>query len=160
MATVTRLRALDDADPNTKSLRILLGKVKSNPQVFTRSRYLAMSGASDSHTRERSNREFDENFGAGAGIDPQRVEADLADMASAMVEVTPFVNRRVAHLDPNWQEVQITYRPIYEAVKVFGRIVEKYTFLFKGYGTPLNFGHLIQFDVRRILQPHWRQPSH
>jgi hypothetical protein len=153
VATSARLRALADPDTNTKSLRTLLDKVRRHPEVFTRERYVAMAGSNDSPTRERSNREFDEHFGAGAAVEPARVERDIAALDAAMEKVRPFVDKRIAHLDPGWTEMRLQYGPIYEALDVLDDLMRKYVLLFRGnYGSG-QFGALTQFDARMIFEP-------
>ena len=153
VATAARLRALGDPDPETKSLRCLLDRVKRHPNVFTRDRYIALTGASDPYTRERANKEFSENFGTGSAIDPKRVEAEIASMDAALTAVKPFVDKRIAHLDAKWREIQLKFGPVYEALDVLGNLVKKYTPLFTGHPSLATFGMLIQFDVRQIFEP-------
>jgi hypothetical protein len=152
VATAARLRALGDPDPDTKSLRCLLDKVKRHPEVFTRERYVALTGASDPYTMERANREFSENFGVGSAIDPERVEADIASMDAAVAAVKPYVDKRIAHLDPKWREIRLQFGAVYAALDVLRDLVKKDTLLFTGQFPPGHFGVLVQFDVRKILE--------
>ena len=153
VATAARLRALGDPDPETKSLRCLLDKMERHPEVFTRERYVALTRASDPYTKERANREFSENFGTGSAIDPEHVEMDIASMDAAMAAVKPYVDKRIAHLDPRWRGIQLQFGAVYAALDVLRDLVKKYTLLFTGQFPPGHFGALVQFDVRKIFEP-------
>jgi len=153
VATAARLRALGDPDAATKSLRCLLDKLRRHPEVFTRERYLRLAGASDSHTTARANKEFDEYFGKGASIDVTRVGADIVAIDAAMETVKPFVDKRIAHLDPRWKEMTLNFGPLYAALDVYGDIVKKHTLIFTGEFSSAHFGSLVHFDARRIFDP-------
>jgi hypothetical protein len=158
VAIPTRIRALGDTRHKTKSLRRLLGKVEGHPEVFTRERYVKLSSAGDPYTRERASREFTARFGPGEAIDPAGVHADIAALDLAVAEVKKFVDKRIAHLDPKWSEMSLTFAPVYAALDVVGDLVKKYSPLFTGQFPSLHFGELRQFEARQIFEPSLKNP--
>lgn len=116
---VIGVRRQVDPDKRSISFARLLAEIRDNPQVLSRSRFVALYKSNPS----RGHRDFDGFAGQGnAHVDPAKVDDDLDQLKQQTQNLKKYANRRVAHFDhralktpPTFQELDECLIPRREA---------------------------------------------
>lgn len=150
------VRRVVDKKSGTNSLIRLLFLIKGNPQVLSRERYTTLfTGTGFEGDEVYINQDFDKLVGKGKNhLMPENVQNDIDVISSKYAKLKSYVDKRIAHVDRNPDEVIPTIYNLNECIKVLEQIANKYYTIIhaSSYGslTPT-----LQYDWEKVLRIPW-----
>ena len=125
------LRRQIDKDERSISLRRLLEQIKDQPEVLSRTRYVALWD--DPVVRKRfADEAFDRFAGSGKPhIDPAMVEEDCSQLVKMIDGVKGYVDKRVAHYDREGPTTVPTFADLNECLDFVEDLLIKYLAVFR-----------------------------
>lgn len=112
--TMMMLRRLADHDDRNVSLWRILDGIRRDPMCVARVDYVAHDG--DDVGSAEADANFTAQFGAGAFVDPARVEQYQARLETDLAAVTAYVNENVAHRSTKRRVQNVPTRDLSKAV--------------------------------------------
>ena len=152
------LRRQIDKDERTISLRRLLEKIKDQPEVLSRERYVALWD--DPVLRKRfADGQFNEFTGPGKPhIDPAMVEEDVSQLVKKIESVKGYVDKRIAHYDRQGPTTLPTYADLNECLDFVEVLLRKYLNVFRAEMRP-RILPVWQYDWKQIFRHPWIPPA-
>jgi hypothetical protein len=134
--TAVRLRRLSDVDKRSASLGRLLIELEQRAGELTRRRYLACwrhamlsSGMWETFHRDQASNAFDRFAGPGGlAVDAQRIRQDREALRDAIGPVKLFVDKRIAHHNPD-RDPALSYQELSGVIDLVAGLWKKYSLL-------------------------------
>jgi len=134
--TAVRLRRLSDEDKRSASLGRLLIELGESAPELTRRRYLACwrhsthsSGMWEAFHRHQASDAFD-RFAepGGLAVDAERIRKDRDALRDAIAPVKLFVDKRIAHHNPD-HDPALSYQELSDVIDLVAGLWKKYSLL-------------------------------
>jgi hypothetical protein len=151
-SVVMAIRRQVKVQKDSVSLAGLLTELAANPELVTRSEFVALYGSTGIFNMGES--DFSKFASAGAAhIDPSLVLSDLASLRTLAASSEEYADRRIAHWDKREPTSALTAEAIFEALDELGRLVRKYYLLF--FATSLEISPIPQGPVFHVFAEPW-----
>jgi hypothetical protein len=148
------VRRMADMDPKVISLARLLHRVKTQPTILTRERFTAMQKSIGNLSESEAETLFERVAGPDGYIDPEIPAQDLESLQSKTKAVRAWVNKNVAHVDPQGEPLgEKRLHVIHAAVDVVADLFDRYNALIQG--ERLHSGVMITSNWPTVFRVPW-----
>lgn len=143
-----------DARPEVVSFASLLGEIKEKPEILSRQRFTTLYGGTGV-SKEDSDLDFEKFSGKDQPhVDPQRVEADLAEMKKKADKIRMYVNKRITHFNRSDFKNAPIFADLDDSLDFLETLLKKYLGLFR-VNMPVSIAPVWQYDWKKIFKTPW-----